>query len=70
MSQTDEAMTLGSLDETATLSSLTLIVSTGLLLASFQLKKIKAKRKHHADLLGNSTLTKINFSTVILVLAK
>jgi len=60
MSQTDEAIRLGSLDETATLSSLTLIVSTGLLLASFfQLKKIEAKRKHHADLLGNSILTKI-----------
>jgi len=70
MSQTDEAITLGSLDETVTLSSLTLIVSTGLLLASFQLKKIKAKREHHADLLGNSRLRKINFSTVILVIAK
>jgi len=35
MSQADEVITLGSIDETATLSSLTLIVSTALLLASF-----------------------------------
>ena len=60
ISQADEVITLASHDETATLSSLTLIVSTGLFLASFfNCKNIQAKRKHHVDHSGNSILKKI-----------